>query len=365
MSEVAWPFLIGRTRTEDHRFVVIPEFMTDPPLASALRASVSGDPMGPDSAAVREIQAAQGGIVTVVYRVSIARAEDYGIPDGPSQGMLTDSHGRPILITEGLVLRRAAADVIESGIPQAALDEVHALVAPAYREFWSADQRFARQVGHAFAMMSNGSPDLRLQLQPDTWALAPVRDYPGSQPSEPQGLEPVPIAPGITSGPRPADEKPPPTYDTPRYRRRPRAAVLSVTSIVPVLAVLVVIVFVALIAVKLLSSQSTSTSTSQRGAAQTMSDFCSDLKAGHPAAAYSLTTTGYQKRTSQQVFTSELLPKGRAATECTSVLHASRRTETVDATLALTQRNTSESWLVTLSGSISAPWQVTGISHAK
>ena len=74
MGEVAWPFLIGRTRTEDHRIVVIPEFMTDPPLASALRASVSGDPMEPDSAAVREIQVPQGPVVTVVYRVSIAHA---------------------------------------------------------------------------------------------------------------------------------------------------------------------------------------------------------------------------------------------------------------------------------------------------
>lgn len=226
MGEVAWPFLIGRTRTEDHRIVVIPEFMTDPPLASALRASVSGDPMEPDSAAVREIQVAQGRVVTVVYRVSIARAEPYGILGVPGQGTLTDSHGRSILITEGLVLRQAASDVMRSGVPQAAVDQAHALVAPAYQAFWTEERQFTRQVSHAFPVALDSSPRVRLQNRPDV-----PTPLPEPQPPQPQCPEPVPAGDG-----RATDEA---RAYSPRYHRRSRAATLALIGAVSALALLV------------------------------------------------------------------------------------------------------------------------------
>ena len=166
MDEAAWPFLIGRSTTEDHRVVVIPEFMTDPRLVSALRASAGGDRLAPGSALVREVRAAPDEALTVVYRRSIARADDFGIPGRPDGGVLTDSHDRPIQVTEGLVLRRPASDVMKSGIPQSALDQAHALVVPAYQAFWSQEGKFTRRVGRAFTVASNDSPRARLLLWP-------------------------------------------------------------------------------------------------------------------------------------------------------------------------------------------------------
>ena len=250
MGDVAWPFLIGRTRTEDHRIVVIPEFMTDPPLASALRASVSGDPMEPDSAAVREIQVTQGRVVTVVYRVSIARAEPYGIPGDPGQGTLTDSHGRPILITEGLVLRQAASDVMRSGVPQAAMDQAHALVVPAYQAFWTEERQFTRQVSHALPVAPNGSPQVRLQYRPDV-----PTPLPELQPPQPQCPEPVPAGDGRATA---AEAQ----ACSPRYHRRSRAATLALIGAVSALALLVP-TGAGLLAVKLLRPGSQTSPTAQ------------------------------------------------------------------------------------------------------
>ena len=355
MGEEAWPFLIGRTRTEDHRFVVIPEFMTDPALANALRASVSGDPMEPGSAAVREIQVAQGKVVTVVYRVSIARAEAYGIP---GTGVLTDSHGRPILITEGLVLRRAAPNVVASGVPQTTLDQAHALVAPAYQAFWSAERQFVRQVGHAFPVTSTDSPGVHLQYRPDAPTMASVPQSPQPVPPESVPTKPVPTGTGPAFVLAAADEPQPLAY-SPRDRHRSRGAALAVVAMVSVLAILV------LVAVGLLLFSSFNPRPAPRDAAQTMSAFCSDLQAGHPDLAYSLTTTRYQARTSQSAFTSELLPQGMAATQCEYALQGYQGKTTADATLNVTQRRTHTSWLVTLTGSASSPWQIADMSHPK
>lgn len=162
MPEVAWPFLIGRTRTQDHRFVVIPAFMTTAPLASALRASTDGDPGAPEAALLREIRVRPEEPITAVYRVRMAHTEDYGLP---GDGLLTDELGRPILLTEGLVLRRAARAVMEAGVPRAALDQAHALVTPAYQAFWAEGGQFARQTGQPFSLALDDPSGAQLQLE--------------------------------------------------------------------------------------------------------------------------------------------------------------------------------------------------------
>ena len=177
MPEAAWPFLIGRTRTQDHRFVVIPAFMTAAPLASALRASTDGDPAAPEAALLREIRVPPEEPVTAVYRVRTAHAEDYGLP---GDGLLTDEQGRPILLTEGLVLRRAARAVIEAGVPRAALDQAHALVTPAYQAFWAEGSQFARQTGQAFILAPDDPSGAQLQLE----SAGPAADLAGAAASE-------------------------------------------------------------------------------------------------------------------------------------------------------------------------------------
>jgi hypothetical protein len=175
--EVAWPFLIGRTRTEDHRFVVIPAFMTAAPLASALRASTDGAAAGPESAMLREIHVPSQQPVSAVYRVRTAHAEDYGLPE---HGLLTDEYGRPILFTEGLVLRCPASAVMEAGVPRAALEQAHNLVTPAYQAFWVEGSQFARQSGEAFSLTPNDLSEPQLQLQITTPAASVTAAAPES-----------------------------------------------------------------------------------------------------------------------------------------------------------------------------------------
>ena len=143
--------------------------MTGAPLASALRANADGDPGAPEAALLREIRVPAEEPVTAVYRVRMAHAEEYGLP---GDGLLTDEQGRPILLTEGLVLRRTARAVMEAGVPRAALDRAHALVTPAYQAFWAQGSQFARQTGQAFTLALDNPSGAQLQLEPGRPAAA-------------------------------------------------------------------------------------------------------------------------------------------------------------------------------------------------
>jgi hypothetical protein len=333
-GEAAWPFLVSRSRTEDHRLIVIPEFMTDPPMISALRASVGDEPTEPGSAMLREIAGPEGSVVTVVYRVFLARGEDYEIP---GSGVLTDEHSRQILVSEGLVLRRAAADVLRSGVVPEAMDEAHALVAAGFREFWSAKHPFIRQEAHAFPVPSRDSPGLHLQYK-------------------------SPVPPPTTSMPSQfAPEAGEPEAEPPHRGPRSRASVLVTVAVTSVVALLAV-AGASLLAVKILSHHTPSPTS--RNAAETMAAFCSDLRAGHGGAAYSLTTAHYRERTSEHSFVSELLTQGSVAAKCTYSLRKPHGS-TADATMTVTQRKASQGWVIALTGAAGTPWQITGISQAK
>jgi hypothetical protein len=160
---VAWPFLISRARDEDYRLVVLPEILAGPGPAAVLQASVGGSPGEPGSALVRELRAATGESVTAVYQVRAVFAQDYGIP---GEGLLKDAHGRPVLMTEGVVLRRSASSVIEEGVPAAALDQARQLVTPSFRDFWKDGSEFTRQVSRPFVMPRADARHPRLRLKP-------------------------------------------------------------------------------------------------------------------------------------------------------------------------------------------------------
>jgi hypothetical protein len=157
-STSAWPFLIGRSRTEDHRLIVVPGFMTDEQMLRGLLATAAGEP---DALEVREIQPAGQDPVTAVYRVREALAADYALPGA---GPLTDEFGRPILLTEGFVVRVPAGTLRGQGVPTA-LDRAHELVTPAYQAFWRENRDFSRWTEGAFRMPA-GNTD----TEPDHWA---------------------------------------------------------------------------------------------------------------------------------------------------------------------------------------------------
>jgi hypothetical protein len=153
----AWPFLIGRSRTEDHRLVVVPQFMTDEQLLRGLLTTAAGEP---DEVEVREIQPTAQDPVTAVYRVREALAADYQLPGA---GPLTDEFGRPILVTEGFVVRAPAGTLRGWGV-LTALDRAHELVTPAYQVFWRENGEFSRWAEGAFRLSSND-----IGTEPDRW----------------------------------------------------------------------------------------------------------------------------------------------------------------------------------------------------
>jgi hypothetical protein len=193
----AWPFLIGRSRTEDHRLVVVPQFMTDDQLLRGLLATAAGEP---DEVEVREIQPAGQGPVTAVYRVREALAVDYQLAGA---GPLTDEFGRPILLTEGFVVR-AQAGTLSGRDVLTALDRAHELVTPAYRAFWRESAEFSRWAERAFRL----SPGVT-GTEPEKWAdklAAAVRTLKPTDVVEPGKPMPViaaqPVTPGESAGRR-------------------------------------------------------------------------------------------------------------------------------------------------------------------
>ena len=254
---------------------LIPAFMTAAPLASALRASTDGDPGDPEAALLREIQVPPEKPVTAVYRVRTAHAEDYGLP---GDGLLTDEHGSPILLTEGLVLRGAASAVMEAGVPRAALDQAHALVTPAYQAFWAEGGQFARRTGQPFILGLDDPSGAQLQLE----------------------------SPRPAAGMAAADDSEGSTPDDPGEHGRSRARAAVILGVAIILAALVLAGVV--VAIRLLVRHPDTA----RTAAQTMTDLCSALQSSSPGSAYSLTTSGYRARNTERNFIAEVLPQGSA-----------------------------------------------------
>jgi hypothetical protein len=168
----AWPFLIGRSRTEDHRLVVVPRFMTDEQFLRGLLDISAGEP---DEVVVREIQPGGQDPVTVVYRVREARAADYQLPGA---GLLNDEFGRPILLTEGFVVRGRAGTLHGWGA-LTALDRAHELVVPAYQAFWRQDSEFSRRAEGAFRLSPSTTG-----AQPDRWADKVAAAVTASEPTD-------------------------------------------------------------------------------------------------------------------------------------------------------------------------------------
>jgi hypothetical protein len=207
----AWPFLIGRTRDHGHRIIVIPDFMTDPVDAAALRDATGI--ASPDSGKVvlRELRGLAITPVSVVYRSFLLRGSDYGLG---SDAILTDEFGRPIPLVEGLAFRQSEAAVRAHGVTSADLARAHAAVTNAYQAFWSDGTTFARR---ASAALRVGECDQRPAVDLDRtepWVArrqALVHEAPnstsGRSASEPN-LSGAPAAKLALSG-APAVEPPP------------------------------------------------------------------------------------------------------------------------------------------------------------
>lgn len=358
MDEQAWPFLIGRTRTQDHRIVVIPDFMTTATLASALRSSVgSGSPGPPDSVQIREIQASPGDRFTVIYRVNMAHGKDWG---RPGERVLTDEQGRPILLTEGIVRCRPAAAVRQEGVTQEDLDLAHSLVVPAYLEFCARGHDFTRQAAESFRLAVSGTP---IAVTPSSSAVPWVSARPEASPlpesATPPGTE---LTEGVPAGAvayRPAGPDAPapavpdaPTLTPSFWSRKKTPTVVAVGVAVTATA--------AVLLALLLNGSRPAGPVSSPG--RTMAELCTALRSGDPVRGYAATASAYQRETTEREFAAKLLTPGKpGAIRCSYQVEAKPGPATASASMTVTEGTLARSWHVTLVKANGITWQVSAI----
>jgi hypothetical protein len=325
----AWPFLIGRTRDHGQRVVVAPGFMTEPSDVVALGDATGRSPASFDAAVVREVAGLSAGPATAVFRSYLPRASQFGLGD---EDMLLDGSGRPIKLTEGLVLRVPETQARKAVITPADLDRAHDAVTGAYQEYWSDGGSFTRRQSAPFTVVV---PSMR----PEPALNSASSAVPDPDPDE------IPVVgvqqPLVRRGPRPA-----------RHRGRS----IAVAVIVVVLAVIATA-----IVKKVLSRGSPAP---QATPAQLLSSVCADLKTGDLGAAYDQTTVSYQHKNSESAFREDLLPGAAAkAGTCTYAVRTAG-TSSAQAVLAISGATVpAASWRVTVTLQQDQPWRISAVRH--
>ena len=322
----AWPFLIGRTRDHGHRVVVAPGFMTEPSDVVALGNATGRSPGSFDAAVVREIAGLSAGPATAVFRSYLPRASQFGLGD---EDALLDGSGRPIRLTEGLVLRVPETQARKAGITPADLDRAHDAVTGAYQAYWSDGGSFTRQESAPFTVVVP-------KTRPEPALSSSSSAVPAPDPDEiPVGVQ----QPPVWREPRPA-------------RHRGRSVVVAV--IVVVLAVIATV-----IVKKVLSRGSPA---SEATPAQLLSSVCADLKTGDLGAAYDQTTVSYQQQNSESAFRADLLPGASAkAGTCTYAVRAAGASS-AQVVLAISGDTVpAASWHVTVTLQQEPPWRISAV----
>lgn len=284
MSGDAWPFLIGRAEHAGYRTVAAPDFLTGARELGALtRASATVDlPEG--AASARELRGLAGGPLTIVYRSFHPRGSDFGIP---GEEMLTDRVGRPIRITEGLVLRHSLEEAGRPKVTRADLDRAHARVADAYRDFWQQGDAYQRRAVGAQRLgedPSDGSPLHLVAAAPwdvDPSSTATPREHAAAWGS-------------TTTGPSAALSSPAPLSSQPSAS----GARLVKTAAAAVGAGIVILLAISVLGHKnggkspppAATAAATQASTTQSAPAAMLAKFCSALTGGQTATAAGFTS---------------------------------------------------------------------------
>lgn len=320
MPENAWPFLIGRTRNAGYRVVVVPEFMAEPASVDALSAAAGDVRLPADAACVREVRGLPFGTVTVVYRSFTPRGGDYGL----GVGDLTDGFGRPIRVTEGVVLRCAAALAAPARITVADLECAHAAVADAYRDFWEGEREYVRRTSVAYPLgAAEHSPRQAVRLKV----------------AEPWGSERG-VRVRVDAG-------------TPRSERGTFGAILVGAA-----------VLIAALAVGGELLAGALRSAPKPPAATVLADFCDALKAGLPNTAYRYTAPQLRDSLSSASFTEELLSTAPRAMTCTYVVDFSSASDAHGTVTVDTGSAPPTAWSVALAPGTGASWVINSLIPA-
>lgn len=161
----AWPFIVGRSKNAGYRVVVAPGFMKSGSRDDVERIGwlATSDITGPAEAIVTEIRGLATRPATAVFRNFHGREQDF-FPSG--SGTLTDSSGRPIILTEGFVLELSRERATELPLTTADMDRTHELVAPIFREFWQYNgDDYPQQYSRPFHAGEDSSTATRLALR--------------------------------------------------------------------------------------------------------------------------------------------------------------------------------------------------------
>ncbi len=121
-----WPFLVSANRDLDYRTIVAPDFMCEVGDANTLANTAGGKLTGENVAFYREIHKSKVGKFTIVFRVIETTLEDMGIE---GSGVLKDSFGREIRLTEGIVIKGLLPDVI---VTKDAIEMAHGMIIQPY-----------------------------------------------------------------------------------------------------------------------------------------------------------------------------------------------------------------------------------------
>ncbi len=341
MDSRAWPFLIGRSRNHGHRIIVIPEFMTDPRAAVALR-DATGSSARQSEVMVRELQGLTAGPVSVVYRSLLPRGSQYGL-DG--EDILTDENGRPIRLVEGFTVRQPESGARKLGITQADLDRARAEVIGAYQEFWS-QEGFARHESTAFpvgAASGRRGPVISLHSS-EPWIIRS-----GQAASVPDLARALPTPT-------------PPQQSALSVEPAVKLWLVLFRRALVILAILAAGILVAVIAV---FSQKwfTSVPNPRSSAARVLSSVCKALDSGSVGTAYDQTTAGYQQTTSQAAFRADLLPGGAPkATACNYAITASDNSSVTATLTVATATALVTSWRVTVTRQPDQAWLISKLA---
>lgn len=311
MIAAGWPFLVSRSRSAGYRVIIAPEFMAGSRQdVAAIGWLATGEETDTAEAFVKELKRPAEAPATAVFRNFLAHAHDY-LPGG--SGLLKDSSGRPIMITEGLILRLTGTQTTELGLTTADLSRAHELVKPTFREFWQQEDKYPQQQSQSFPVgqVTPGAVPLTLR---------------NTQPSPAQALRQA--SPPTASRPRAPAEATRPTR--PKWRL-----------ILGVVAAVLAACLAAIGVYRLIAPQPAS------GKAQFLRAFCGDLVAGKTSTAYALTTPAFDTTTTERAFTAALLNGDTQARSCTPASPSSTSASAAAITVA-TGGGTPKTWDLTL-----------------
>jgi hypothetical protein len=303
-----WPFLVARSRNAGYRVIVAPEFMAGSRQdVAAIGWLATGEETDTTEAFVKELKVPAEAPATAVFRNFPAHARDY-LPGG--NGLLKDSSGRPIIMTEGFILRLTGTQTTKLWLTTADLSRAHELVKPTFREFWQLEDKYPQQQSQSFPVGQVTSGEVPLTL---------INVQPSSAPASRQA-------------------SPPPAPAEATRQTQPKRIVLGVVAAILAACLAAIGIYRLIFAPQPVHSS---------GQAQFLRAFCRDLDAGKTSTAYALMTPTFDATITMKTFTEALLNGHTQARSCTPASPSSTSPGVAAITVA-TQNGPPTTWDLTL-----------------